>query len=144
MIIILFWMTYPSHSILVDCCTNYWQEWGTVAAVGRWGPPWLINVKTTPWGNHSPMLLSHLLHHHCHHMSCLHNDSSRRRTWLNNQFSMVHGGIRARWLRSQWWCSTSPHRIVLPIFQYWSYIFLRRKKENTTNSSHQHILIRIV
>jgi hypothetical protein len=32
------------HSMLADCCMRWRQEWGTMAAMGGWRPPWLACV----------------------------------------------------------------------------------------------------
>jgi len=36
-----------SRSILADCCVHQCREWGIVAAVGRWRPPWSVGVFFT-------------------------------------------------------------------------------------------------
>ncbi len=52
------------------------------------------------------------------------------RGWMVNPA----GWLLSRWLGCRRWCSSSPPQKSSPIFRYFSYIFLFRKKENTTNN----------
>ncbi len=63
--------------MLADCCMLLRREWGLVAAVGWWQPPWLIDARNCIEQNTSPSDPFRLLHLHRHHASSRHGVPNR-------------------------------------------------------------------
>jgi hypothetical protein len=73
------------NSMFVDCCMLKSQEWGPMAAIGRRGPPSLIDIDRVCCRNRLLPLFFLLCCHHHHHASFPHDVPSRT-TQHNNRF----------------------------------------------------------
>jgi hypothetical protein len=112
----------PSHMIVVDCCMLFLRGCGPVTAVGPRPPSLSFDTTIRIIGKLPPLLLSRLLHHHCHHISHL-RDVPGRSTRGRDRF-----GPEAAKRNSFRGCqggSFAPHRRPSPKTRYMTYVFLR-------------------
>jgi hypothetical protein len=117
------------HSMFADCCMLKSQEWGPMAAIGRWGPPSLIDINHACCRNPLLPLFFLLYCHHCCHASFPHDVPSRT-TQHNNRFGKEAAEPTALMLEGMLIVTLSgKHRQLRGML---TYIFLRRTQLTTT------------